>query len=133
MCGHALVLVTTLTTLTDTAYKDLCTFMACCCLQDKYNKYSRAREAEETYDDLDVTFHNTSFHLYNKETHDCFQTDSKYVVQIQRKTPYVLRKMRKSTFILKFSVSSLKIFANLKSKDSNTMNMPGVLSSADIS
>jgi len=41
--------------------------------------------------------------------------------------------MRKITFILKFSVSSIKIFANLKSKDSNRMNMPGVLSSADIS
>jgi len=41
--------------------------------------------------------------------------------------------MRKSTFIFKLSVSSTKIFANLKSKDSNRMNMPGVLSSADIS
>ena len=51
------------TKLTDTVNEDWCTFMACYCLQDKYNKHSRAREAKETYNDLDVTFHNTSSHL----------------------------------------------------------------------
>ena len=118
----------------DTLYKDLCTFVIISHhLPDQYKKYSEAAEARETGGNLSKGSRSMSSHTRNEKS-SLFIELIYSLLQSTEKFHSVccVKCGRAHIKYFNFQRFTLKLFMNLKSTVSSTVNMPEVLCSASI-